>query len=244
MASGVSESNENPEGSSGVTWQDELAVGRAGDSNPLLIAVHGQSSIAYVVALVAGGGPSGMDSQCELLDTLFMSLTSHSPSIYPASCAQVQTLSTPYQPCYRTQNPDTALFETHSTSELNMLLLPSFKFARQAAASLHSPCRRLPCQCVRPTSAEVATAPKEQIQELRTLGQWLYHHDPTLPPPIVGGIESDHGGVADRYGVKGKSVLTAFVDIDELSCRVCGYEATTRELALLHQQQERHFQSG
>ena len=173
-----------------------------------------------------------------------MSLTSHSPSIYPAPCAQVQALSIPYQTCHHTQNPDTATVENNSTSKLNVLLLPSFKYVRQAAASLHSACRRLPCQCVRPTSAEVATAPKEQIQDLHSLGQWLYHHDPTLPPPIVGAIDSDPHGVADRYGVKGKSVLTAFVDIDELSCRVCGYEATTRELALRHQQQERHFQSG
>jgi len=62
MASGIPQSNKNPEGGSRVTWQDELAVGLAGDSNPPLIAVPEQSSMAYVEALVAGGGPSGMDS--------------------------------------------------------------------------------------------------------------------------------------------------------------------------------------
>ena len=61
MAPSASQSNENPQGGSSTTRQDELVVGRAGDK-PLLIAVHGQSSIAYVVALVAGGGLSGMHS--------------------------------------------------------------------------------------------------------------------------------------------------------------------------------------
>jgi hypothetical protein len=97
MASGTSQSNENPEGGSSTARQDELAVGRAGDSNPLLIAVHGESSIAYVVALVAGGEPSGMHSEWELLDTLYMSLTSHSPSIYATrnrpTCPSVNAVS-------------------------------------------------------------------------------------------------------------------------------------------------------
>jgi len=62
MASGIPQSNKNPEGGSRVTWQDELAAGLAGDSNPPLIAVREQSSIDYVVALAAGGGPSGTDS--------------------------------------------------------------------------------------------------------------------------------------------------------------------------------------
>jgi hypothetical protein len=155
-------------------------------------------------------------------------------------------VSMPYQPCYRTQNPDTTVFENHSTSKLNMALPPSFKYA-QAAELLHSPSRRLPCQFppgVRPTSAELAAPPKDEIQALRTLAQWPRLHDPALPSPIVGAIESDPHGVADRYGVKGDSVLTAFVDMVELSCRVCAFTADTPELALLHQQRERHFQSG
>lgn len=83
MASSASQPNEIPEGGSSTARQDALLVGQAGDSKPLLIAVHGQDSIAYVVALAAGGVPSGMHSSCELLETLYMSLTSHSPWIYP-----------------------------------------------------------------------------------------------------------------------------------------------------------------
>lgn len=81
-ASSNPQANKNPQGGPSTTRQDELVVGRAGDK-PLLIAVHGESSIAYVVALVAGGGPSGMHSQCELLNRYFMSLTFHSPLTYP-----------------------------------------------------------------------------------------------------------------------------------------------------------------
>lgn len=148
----------------------------------------------------------------------------------------------PYQPCYRTQNEDPTSFENHSTSKLNMPLPPSFQYAEL----LHLPCRPLPRQLsigLRPTSAEVAAAPHDQIQGLRTLAQWPRLHHPTLPPPIVGDIESDPHGVADRYGVKGGSVLTAFINMDELSCQVCGFKANTPQLALLHQQRERHFQS-
>lgn len=149
-----------------------------------------------------------------------------------------------YQPCHCTQNPDTTSYENHSTSKLNIPLPLSFKFAHQAAKVLHSPCWPLPCQFpigVRPSSAEVADTPADQIQGLRTLAQWPRLHDPTLPSPLVGDIESDPHGIADRYGRKGGPVLTAFFDIDELSCHVCGFKADTLQHALFHQQRERHF---
>jgi len=151
----------------------------------------------------------------------------------------------PYQPCYRTQKTATTVFENPSMSKLDTPLPTSFKYARQIEEQLRSPYPPPPCQCptdVKPTSAEVVGAPKDQIQDLRTLAQWLRLHDPTLPPRIVGDIESDPCGVADRYGVKGASVLTAFVDMDELSCRVCGFKENSLQLAVLHQQQEHYFQ--
>ena len=152
----------------------------------------------------------------------------------------------PYQPCYCTQNPDTTLYENHSTPKLNIPLPLSFKFAQQAAEVLRSPCWPLPCQFpigVRPTSAEVAEAPNDQIKDLHTLAQWARLHDHTLPSPIVGDIESDSHGIADRYGMKGGSVLTAFFDRDELICRVCDFKADTLQHALIHQQLECHFRS-
>lgn len=152
-----------------------------------------------------------------------------------------------YQPCSHAQNPDTTSNENQSRFKLNIPLPLSCEYARQAAEVHHSPYWPLPCQLPvgpRPTSADVAEAPKDHFQDLRTLAQWPRLHDPTLPSPLVGDIESDHCGIADRYGVKGQSVLTAFINIDELSCHVCGFTADTLELALLHQQQqlERHFQ--
>jgi hypothetical protein len=148
----------------------------------------------------------------------------------------------PYQPFHRTQNTGTTAFGNLSTSTSDMPLSTSIEYARQAAELPHPPYPPAPCQVVRPASAEDVGAPKAQIQDLRTLAQWLRLHDPTLPPPIVGDIESDPRGIADRYGVKGKTVLSSFFDMDELSCRVCAFKAETTQLALLHQQQECYLQ--
>ena len=93
---------------------------------------------------------------------------------------------------------------------------------------------------VNPTSAEVVGG--EEDRDLHALAKWLRVHDPTHPSPIVGDVESDPCGVADRYGVKGQSVFTAFVNMVDLSCRVCAFKAKTLQLAVLHQQQKRHYQ--
>lgn len=85
---------------------------------------------------------------------------------------------------------------------------------------------------------------QDQIQDdFLALARWPRLRDPTLLPPTVGGIESDPSGVADQYGVKGQSVLTAFVNVDDFSCRICGFKAETVQLADFHQQQARHFYS-
>lgn len=79
-------------------------------------------------------------------------------------------------------------------------------------------------------------------RELRTFSRWPRLRDQTFPPPTVGDIDaSDPSGVADRYGVKGMSVLTAFINMDDLSCRVCSFKAKTVQLAVLHQQVTLHF---
>ena len=81
------------------------------------------------------------------------------------------------------------------------------------------------------------------LDELRMLAQWLCLRDQALPPPTVGDVEPDPSGVADRYGVRGMSVFTAFVNMENLSCRVCSFRAKTVPQAVLHQQQRRHFQT-
>ena len=94
----------------------------------------------------------------------------------------------------------------------------------------------------------VGAGPVEQVEgptldELRALAQWLHLRDQTLPPLTVGDIEADPSGVADLYGVKGMLVPTAFVNMEDLSCRVCSFKAKTVHLAVLHQQQANHFQA-
>lgn len=74
------------------------------------------------------------------------------------------------------------------------------------------------------------------------LAAWPRLRNAALPDPVVGGLESDPAGVADRLGVKGLSVYTSFIEMDSLRCRVCGDQSTETGLALLHQRHERHFQ--
>jgi hypothetical protein len=146
----------------------------------------------------------------------------------------------PYQPSHVTQRTGTPL-ANHSTPKQVPLPL-SFEYARQAAKQCCAQTPGQPASIVSSTSAEVVGEPEERIRSLRVLAQWQRLHDPMLPSPIVGDIESDPWGVSDRYGVKGLSVLTAFVDMDDFSCWVCSSKAQTLELAVLHQQQARHFQ--
>ena len=149
----------------------------------------------------------------------------------------------PYQPCHCPQKTCVSLAK-HSIIKLELPLYPSIAFAKQVA---ELPCPPPPCQfCdgVNPTSADVVGEAEDRIRDLHTLAQWPRLQDLTLPSPLVGDVESDHYGVADRYGVKGLSVLTSFIDMDDFSCLVCAFKANTLQLAILHQQWRRHFQSA
>jgi hypothetical protein len=149
----------------------------------------------------------------------------------------------PYQPS-GTQRTAPTPSAKHLTF---MLGIPSFQYAGQVAELLNPAYPPLAPQLppvAGPSSAGAAEEAKEQLQnDLRALAQWPPLHDPTLPPPLVGETESDPSGVADRYGVKGQPVLTAFVNQDDFSCKVCSFKADTLQLALLHQGQVRHFRS-
>lgn len=117
----------------------------------------------------------------------------------------------------------------------------SFEYARQAAEHLTLPVSQCPCG-----ASSTPVEPVKQVEgptqdELRKLSLWSRLRDQTLPPPTVGGIESDSSGVADRYGVKGMSVFTTFVNTEDLSCRVCSFKARTFQLALQHQEETLHF---
>ena len=84
--------------------------------------------------------------------------------------------------------------------------------------------------------------PDQILEDLRTLATWPRLLDATLPDPIVGELEYDPAGHADRLGVKGLSVYTAFIEVDSLKCRVCGVQSNGMADAILHQRHRRHFQ--
>lgn len=160
-----------------------------------------------------------------------------------AAHARFHVLPMPYQSCCRIQETGFTTFSYPSLSGLKITLPPSFEYARQVAALLRPATLLPPCQFptgVNPTSAEIVGEVKDQ--DLHGLATWPRLHDQMLPSPLVGDVESDPCGVADRYGVKGQSVFTAFIDPVDLSCRVCAFKARTLQLAILHQQQKRHFQ--
>ena len=99
---------------------------------------------------------------------------------------------------------------------------------------------------IHPPSAE--ETPEEQAQRLealRELAKWSRLRNALHPnsEPTVGGFEVDPAGVADRLGVKGLSVYSAFLDIDGLRCRICGQGSPTIDAAMLHQRHMRHYQA-
>ena len=80
------------------------------------------------------------------------------------------------------------------------------------------------------------------LADLRVLAAWPRLRTATLPDPVVGGVDFDPAGIADRLGVKGLSVYTAFIERESHRCRVCGAQSSDMALALLHQRHQRHFQ--
>ncbi len=95
------------------------------------------------------------------------------------------------------------------------------------------------------SSAEVAPQSDGTAQllgDLRKLATWSRLRVASLPDPVVGGNDFDPTGVANRLGMKGLSVYSAFVDRESYRCHVCGIRSEGMSLALLHQRHWRHFQ--
>jgi hypothetical protein len=145
------------------------------------------------------------------------------------------------QPYHDSPRTDLTSFANHLNFKFEMPL--SFECASQVAESLILPINHCPCGACPTSVAPVSQGEGPTMDELRTLSQWPRLRDQTLPPPTVGDIESDPSGIADRYGMKGMSVLTSFINSEDLSCRVCSFKAKTDQLALLHQQQAHHFRT-
>jgi hypothetical protein len=255
MPSSASQNPQSAESQEGVSSTEEqareatlLLLERAGRSEPPLIVVDGQDSLAYVTALVDEGGPVGMYCELGYLRALLIVLTLSYLSQFvrriTAPPAPDQWPSPPNQPCHGTRMRGSTAIAIRSRTNFDTPLPASLEYARQAAEQRYPP-RQPPCQLssgVSQTSAGAVVGAKNQTRnDLRALAQWPRLHAPALLSPIVGGIEADPSGIADRYGVKGQSVFTAFVDKDDLSCRVCAFRANTLQLAIFHQRQARHF---
>lgn len=124
-------------------------------------------------------------------------------------------------------------------------LPPSLEEARHYAEQGN---RRHPCQglvSIHPPSAEVT--PDElarRLAALRELAKWSRLRNALHPnsEPIVGGLEVDPAKIAEELGVKGLSVYSAFFDMDDLRCRVCGQVSDTIDSAIAHQRHMRHYQ--
>ena len=81
------------------------------------------------------------------------------------------------------------------------------------------------------------------LEDLRILANWPRLRDASLPDPVVGGRDNfDPTGVADRLGIKGLSVYSAFIEWESYRCYVCGERSNGMAQALLHQRHRRHFQ--
>ena len=137
--------------------------------------------------------------------------------------------------------PKSLKYQGVETPRFNVRLLPWR--TRCVLWQLNVPTSHCPCGASTTMVGAVEQIEGPTLDELRMLARWLRLRDQTVPPPTVGDIEADPSRVADLYGVKGMSVLTAFVNMEDLSCRVCPFKARTVQLAVLHQQQANHFQA-
>ena len=211
-------------------------------SKQLLTAFDGQDSLVYAAALDGARDPGGLHSQCEHLDAHYKQANGSARSEFDqcitAPHVPEQRPSNANPPCHDCPRTDPTSFANHLTFKFDMPV--SFEYARQAAEQPILDVSQCPCGA-NSTLVELTEQVEGPTQgELLTFSRWPRLRDLTVPPPTVGDIASDPSGIADRYGVKGMSVLTAFVDMDDLSCRVCSFKAKTVQLAIDHQP---HFQT-
>jgi len=97
---------------------------------------------------------------------------------------------------------------------------------------------------VHPHSAEVTTDERAQtLAGLSELAKWLRLQNAVLPEPLVGEHDVDPAGLIDQLGVKGLSAYSAFVDIEDLRCRICTQDSNTIDAAIHHQRHKRHLQA-
>ena len=133
-------------------------------------------------------------------------------------------------------------------------LIPSILFAATAASeidvgshsstALEQPSQSSPPLCpIQPAANKQADVERSDREELaRKLRDYLEAH----PEPIVGSIDSPFP-FADKYGIKGLSILSAFfdhLDMESFTCHFCNDKRITIDDALVHQRTARHYHSS
>ena len=237
-----------PDSLASVTEQIGPLVGMVVVSKPWLVAIDGQDTFAYARAAAAAtsapaegaGGEDGStsDGPCALFNSTANKHTLQAFQFLTVSHAPAQPLQTPPAGSYSNLQTRSQGFVTNFTRHARLLadhLKPNSlpRYNRPPSACLPS---------ADVIVTQVANTATQILEDLRTLAAWPRLRDPTLPDPIVGDLESDPAGIADRLGVKGLSVYTAFIEMDSLQCRACGHQSGETALAILHQRHRRHFQ--
>ena len=121
------------------------------------------------------------------------------------------------------------------------LSIPSFVFAAVAASKIDVAPQSLDCSW--PRLSPIQPRLNEQADAERTAWETMNDYLEAHPEPIIGSIDNPFP-FADEYGIKGLSILSAFIDIldmDTFTCRFCSEQHDSVDDALNHQRTARHF---
>ena len=126
--------------------------------------------------------------------------------------------------------------------------IPSFVFAASLVPeintgpySLVQPRRSSPP----PPPIEISASVQARIErtDREKLAEKIHEHLETNAEPVIGSIDNPFP-LADQYGIKGISVLSAFfhhLDMNDFTCHFCGDKCANIDSALEHQRVARHY---
>jgi hypothetical protein len=213
------------------------------------VARPNEDSLEYAARLAAraakaedDGGTSNSKRAVQKLTPLIVI------SPFPSSLINPITHLSYHRPEWATKVDTLALLKPSPLPFANChLSIPSFVFAAAVASvgphSLVQPARSSPPSTpiqpglIRHVRANVERTDREK------LAQKLNEHLETLPEPIVGSIDNPFS-FAEKYGIRGASILSVFFDhvgMDTFTCHFCKDEHDTIDDALEHQRTARHY---
>ena len=220
-----------------VEWGSPPVVGMASFEMPWLVAFERQDPVAYARAVAATLAESAGREVGGKSDSSY-ALSNSPPPILFSTPNSLTDLHAPAQLPNMPDLPPTANSKSNSQCLASCNSSPlSLWYARFLAER-----PELNTSPSSPSLVKESDDTAQILEDLRMLATWPRLRNATLPDPVVGGIDHDPTGVANRLGVKGLSVYTAFIERESLRCRVCGVPSSGMALALLHQRHQRHFQ--